>query len=136
MVASLRYGSAPLIALMLAKGADVNAKDEKRNDTALSLAASVGDVETMRLLLAKGADPRRGGQLRRDAHRGCRLRKTGGSCAASDPEGVDVNAASTQSGLPQRNGPLNRSQVTALHNAAAFGPVEIVREATQGRRER
>ncbi|HEV8148525.1 MAG TPA: ankyrin repeat domain-containing protein, partial [Bryobacteraceae bacterium] len=47
MVASSRYGSSALVALILAKGADVNAKDEKRHDTALSLAASVGDVETM-----------------------------------------------------------------------------------------
>jgi ankyrin repeat protein len=128
MVASLRYGSAPLIALMLAKGADVNAKDEKRNDTALSLAASVGDVETMRLLLAKGADPGAVDSFGATPIAVAALGKQVEAVRLLIQKGVDVNAASTQSGIPQRNGPLNRSQVTALHNAAAFGPVEIVRE--------
>ena len=56
MVASLRRGGSAIVALMLAKGADVSLKDS-RNSTALSLAASAGDDETVRLLLAKGADP-------------------------------------------------------------------------------
>ena len=51
----MRLGGSATVALLLAKGADVKAKD-LRGGTALSMAAKAGDVDTMRLLLAKGAD--------------------------------------------------------------------------------
>src|SRR5215475_2751092 len=56
MIASLRRGGSAMVALMLAKGAEINVKN-RTGGTALSLAASVGDEETIRLLLAAGADP-------------------------------------------------------------------------------
>src|SRR6266404_2575058 len=56
MMASLLQGGSPIVALMLTKGADVNVRDNGGN-TALGLAATIGEVEAMRLLLAKGADP-------------------------------------------------------------------------------
>ena len=128
MVASLRRGGSPIVALMLANGADVNAKDGRLNHTALSLAASVGEVETMRLLLAKGANPKatlRGG--------GTPINSAAGGKEAEAvrlliQRGVDVNTANTAGGPPQRHGPTNRTMVTALHDAAAFGPVEMVRD--------
>jgi ankyrin repeat protein len=55
MLASLRPGGSETVALMLEKGADPKVKDGRGN-TALGLAATIGEVETMRLLLAKGAD--------------------------------------------------------------------------------
>jgi FOG: Ankyrin repeat len=128
MVASLRYGNSPLVALMLAKGADVNAKDEKRHDTALSLAASVGDVETMRLLLAKGADPLTEDHLGQTPISQATSSKRPEAVRLLIQSGADVTAVSDLTGPPQRNGPTNRARITALHNAAAFGPVEIVQE--------
>jgi len=56
MLASLLRGGSPTVTLMLSRGADPNVKDN-HDDTALGLAASIGEVATMRLLLAKGADP-------------------------------------------------------------------------------
>ncbi len=56
MLASLLQGGAPTVAMLLAKGAAVNVQDG-RGDTALGLAATIGEVEIMRLLLAGGADP-------------------------------------------------------------------------------
>src|SRR6266567_4175447 len=52
MMACLSHGGASIVALLLAKGADVNVRDN-RGETALGLAATIGEVETMRLLLAK-----------------------------------------------------------------------------------
>jgi ankyrin repeat protein len=55
MVAARRDGSASLVSLLLAKGADARTRDATGN-TALHLAAHMGDVETMRLLIGNGAE--------------------------------------------------------------------------------
>lgn len=117
MVASMRRGGASIVALMLAKGADVNKQGGRR-----------GDTEIMRLLIAKGANPKA-------------VLRTGGTAmgmttAGGQPEpvrlliqkGVDVNSANTIGAPPQRHGPTNRGKVSALHDAAAFGTVEMVRD--------
>jgi hypothetical protein len=49
-------GSAPLVALLLSKGAQVNARDAS-GSTALTEAVRKGDAEVLRLLLQAGADP-------------------------------------------------------------------------------
>src|SRR5258707_2241104 len=49
MMASLLHGGTPIVSLLLAKGAEVNVKDNG-GYTALGLAATIGEVETMRLL--------------------------------------------------------------------------------------
>lgn len=126
MVAALRPGGSATLALLIAKGADIHKKDERRNSTALTLASSVGDIEMVRLLLSKGVNPR----------------ETGASgitplflaASSRQPEvvrlligrGVDVNAANTAFGPPQRNGSIKLNNITPLHNASAFGPVEMI----------
>lgn len=127
MVASLRRGGSAIVALMLAKGADVNLRSG-RGETALALAASVGDAETVKLLLTKGADPnipdRTGATPINRASSG----KHAEVVQLLIRKGVDVNNANTVAGPPVKNGPINRLKITALHNAAAFGPVEMVRD--------
>ena len=126
MSASLRRGNAAIVALLLSKGAEVDAKAGGRDVTSLGLAASIGDAESVRLLVAKGADPGaadRGGAtpIVYAAH---------GHLDATRfliQRGVDVNVSTSNAGT-QRNGPMNRTQLTALHEAAAFGPISLVRD--------
>ena len=126
MLASLRPGGSETVALMLEKGADPKVKDG-RGDTALGLAATIGEVETMRLLLAKGADPAAAN------NKGERpiILATKSKCAEAVSlllqEGVDVNVASTSFNIA-RNGPIAMIKLTPLHRAAAFGPVQMVRD--------
>ena len=128
MVASLRRGGSDIVELMLSKGADVTVQDNRRSDTALGLAASVGEVETMRLLLAKGADPKLPDRTGATPVNLASYSRRPEAVRLLIQKGVDVNAANTSAGPLQRNGPINRLQITALHNAAAFGPVEMVRD--------
>jgi ankyrin repeat protein len=81
MIASLRRGGSAIVALMLAKGADVRVRSG-RGGTALGLAASVGDAETIKLLLSAGADPKCRGRHRRNADQLGSGYRTGGSIAA------------------------------------------------------
>src|SRR5207237_9033821 len=51
-----RTGSAPLVRLLLERGADVNTAEATHQQTALMWAVAEGHSEIVRLLLAKGAD--------------------------------------------------------------------------------
>ena len=126
MAASLHRGSSLIVALMVAKGADVNVKGP-RDITALGFASAVGDVESVRLLLSKGADPNsadNGGGTPIGMAAGGRQQEI---VSLLIHKVVDVNASSTAAGK-QVNGLTNRQNVTPLHNASAFGPVEMVRD--------
>jgi ankyrin repeat protein len=135
MVASMRLGGSATVALLLAKGADVKTTD-LRGGTALSMATKAGDVDTMRLLLAKGADAK----APIDPLGATPLIAAAGANSPRAVQllvqlGADVNAATkapagaaalrTTNNI--KNGPPNRSKVTALHNASAYGPLESVR---------
>jgi ankyrin repeat protein len=125
MVAALRKGGSAIVALMLAKGADVYAKDS-RDTTALGLAASVGDAETMRLLLAKGADPNAVGINGSRPISAAAIGREPDAARLLIEKGVDVNAASTTAARV-KNGQINLTKLTALH-LAAIGPVETLRQ--------
>lgn len=56
LLAAAQQRAFPVVKLLLSKGAQVNQRD-KRGGTALLMAARNGDVETLQLLLARGADP-------------------------------------------------------------------------------
>jgi ankyrin repeat protein len=126
MLAALRDGGSDIVALLLAKGADVKAKDN-RGDTALGLAAETGDAAIMRLLLDKGADVN--GRNRKGETPLIQ------AATSARPEavrlllqrGVDVNAATTW--YPSvKNGQVALLKLTALHHAATEGPLEMVRD--------
>jgi ankyrin repeat protein len=46
-----------MVKFLLDHGAEIDARDRESNATALSYAASLGRVEVVELLLARGADP-------------------------------------------------------------------------------
>jgi ankyrin repeat protein len=131
MVASLRRGGSDTVALLLAKGAKVNTQGG-RGSTALIIASNAGEAKSVRLLLEKGADP--------GVTMGIGFTAMTLAGAGRSPETIrlllekqaDVNISADGSPPPQRHGPTNRRNVTALHDAAAFGPVESVRELLKG----
>lgn len=57
LLKAARYGYTEIAALLIEKGADVNAKDDAIGMTPLILAASRGHTDTTKLLIEKGADP-------------------------------------------------------------------------------
>jgi ankyrin repeat protein len=133
MVAASRRGNAAIVALLLSKGAEVNARDRVRA-SALNLAALTGDVEMMRLLLAKGADTKVADGIGRYSLIAAGVSHSPGAVQLLLQNGADVHASTslpagavTRTPNNIKNGPPNNSRVTALHNAAAYGPVESVR---------
>src|SRR5689334_11574492 len=56
MYAAVRAGDTAAVAALLQSGADVNMKDRRGGATPLMNAAAFGSIETMRLLIEKGAD--------------------------------------------------------------------------------
>ncbi len=134
MVAAARKGGAALVELLLSKGADLHAKD-RIGDTALAIAARTGDLDIVKLLMAKGADPNAADAVGRGPLFAAAIGQNPAIVQLLLQKGAAVNAAtSLPPGAASRttnnikNGPPNNSKVTALHNAAAFGPVESVRE--------
>ena len=126
MLAALRDGGSDIVALMLAQGAAVNAIDSL-GDTALTLAAEIGNVETMRLLIAKGADVhalnRYGDSTLFAAARSRRPE----AVRLMIEKGVDPNLATTW--FPSvRNGQIAQLKLVALDRAANLGPIEMVRD--------
>ena len=126
MLASLRPGGSETVALLLEKGADPKVKDG-RGDTALGLAATIGEVETMRLLLAKGADAAEANNKGERPIILATKSKRAEAVSLLLHEGVDVNVANTSFNIV-RNGPIAMVRLTPLHRAAAFGPVQMVRD--------
>lgn len=56
LLRAARYGYTDIAALLIKKGAEVNAKDDAIGATPLILAASRGHTDTTKLLIEKGAD--------------------------------------------------------------------------------
>jgi ankyrin repeat protein len=65
LIAARRFGSAPVVKLLLEHGADPSGKsaDIFGDITPLTEAARVGDAEVMRMLIARGAKPKSAGPL-------------------------------------------------------------------------
>jgi ankyrin repeat protein len=126
-VAALRPGGSETVALLLAKGADINIQGGPINASALYLAAFAGEVDTIRLLLEKGADPHTKMIAGINALTAASL--TGGIEAIRLllARKADVNGVATR-GATQKHGQTNNQRVTALHNGAAAGSVDMVLE--------
>jgi ankyrin repeat protein len=131
IAAATRPDSSPVIALLIAKGANINFQEGRRQFTALNVSAESGDLESVRLLLSKGANaslPNRFGVTPLGSA------PTGRRVEIAQlllQKGLDVNAGTTDAGRVT-NGTIDRLKVTALHNAAAVGPVEMVRTLLKG----
>jgi ankyrin repeat protein len=131
IAAATRPDASSVIALLIAKGANINFQEGRRQYTALNVSAESGDLESVQLLLSKGATaslPNRFGVTPLGSA------PTGRRVEIAQlllQKGLDVNAGTTDAGRVT-NGPIDRLKVTALHNAAAMGPVEMVRTLLKG----
>ena len=128
LVAAMSDGSAPIVRLLLDKGADIHATDFLKT-TALKAAAFGNDTETIKLFLDAGLDPNAA-----DLPGLTPLMMTAGwngNVTATKmllAKGANVNAVSRPvMGLPTRIAPSKFGNLTALLMAAAFGPPELIK---------
>jgi ankyrin repeat protein len=126
MLAASRPGGSATVSLLLSKGADPKVKDGK-GYTALHLAATIGDAAIMRLLLARGADP----NALNDKGESPLIAATRSHNAEAVrlllQKDAKVNVANTSFNTV-RNGEIALIGIAPLHRAAAFGPIEMVRD--------
>lgn len=108
--AARRSPSAPVLRLLLENGAEISAAGPA-GGTALTIAAAEGDLEAVRFLLSKGADPKTSPGLMRGAARSRCVECVRLLIGA----GGNVSSATPSSG------------VTPIHEAAARGDLESVR---------
>ncbi len=141
--------------LLIEAGADVNARSKQGQTALITAAASAGNVETVRLLLSKGANVKvdggaalMGAAAANDAAIVRLLIENGADAKAADRAGntalmgaasgnhvanvkllldnrADVNAASTEGGQV-KNGAIALKQLTPLLMSAAFGSTDLV----------
>lgn len=127
LVAAMSDRSAPIVRLLIDKGADVQAKDFLKT-TALKAATFGNDTETVRLLLDAGLDPNAADlpgltPLMMAAGWNGNLETVKMLLA----KGANVNAVSRPvMGLPTRIAPSKFGNLTALIMAAPFGPPELI----------
>jgi ankyrin repeat protein len=118
ILAAKRNGSASLVLCLLDHGADAGAR-ETDQDTALDMSARAGDLETVRLLIAKSAAIGKsalGNAVKSNQAPVARLLLA---------NGADINAASTFQ-RQMRNGPLAIGHMTPLMWAAPFGSPQMI----------
>jgi ankyrin repeat protein len=127
LVAAMSDSSAAIVRLLLAKGADVNAKDFLKT-TAVRAAALGNDTETIRLLIDAGVDVNAV-----DLPGISPLMMAAGWNGNVDAvklllaKGANVNAVSKPvMGLPSKNGPSKFGNLTALLMSTPFGPPELI----------
>jgi len=102
------------IAELLDHGVDVNGRKEDRNPTPLILAAEIGDAESVRVLLSRGADVKANRRYRHDA--------LGGAC---DAEHEDIMRLLLDAGAPVDSD--NAQGWTPLMVASSRGDTPTVR---------
>jgi len=129
MQAANRKGGAAVVRELLAKGADVHTGDSV-GFTALHGAAAVGDVETMTLLIEKGADvnaPSMANLGFTPLINAVMSRETT-AVKLLLSKGAKVNAATATDKPPMvKNGKIDLGGETALHFAVPYGPPELVK---------
>lgn len=108
---ALGYEDAKLAAEAIHQGADVNALWE--DQTLLSGAVQIGDLELVRLLLAAGADPNR--------------KNPDGTTALTWCANATLTAALLDAGASARHELGKRVEFSSLHNAATDGDVARLR---------
>jgi len=128
MIAALYPGNVQTVKMLLDRGATVDARDQQQ-DTALILAA---DGEIARILVENGADVNA-----KDAFGFTPLMTAaGGGNIVGDTawvklllsKGADVKTVTmAETGPRVKNGAIALGSFTALHLAAAYGPLELVK---------
>jgi ankyrin repeat protein len=128
-VAAMTEGSAPIVRLLIAKGADVRAKDVFQNTT-LTAAAYGNDLDTMRLILDAGVDVNAAGATGVTPLLGASYNGNVAAVRLLLSRGAKANAAAAMPTLfpidQPKSGPIALSEITPLLAAASAAPVELI----------
>ena len=128
LVAAMSDRSAPIVRLLIARGADVHATDFVKT-TALRAATLGNDTETIRIMVDAGVDVN-AADLPGITPLMMAAGWSGNLMAVKMllAKGANVNAVSAPvMGLPSKNGPSEFGLLTPLLMAAPFGPPDLIR---------
>ena len=128
-IAAMSEPSAEIVGLLMAKGADVRAKDAFQN-TALTAAAYGNDLDTIRLVLAAGVDVNAAGVTGVTPLLGAAYNGNAAAVRLLLSKGANVNAIARMptlfpAGSP-KSGPLALTDMTPLHAAASIAPTGLI----------
>jgi len=129
-VAAMSDGSAPIVRLLMAKGADVRARDAFQN-TVLTAAAYGNDLDTIRLILDAGVDVNAAGVTGVTPLLGAAYHGNLAAVQLLLSRGAKVNAVAPMPTLfpldPPKSGPIAITEVTPLLAAAAAAPADVIK---------
>ncbi|HEX3644784.1 MAG TPA: ankyrin repeat domain-containing protein, partial [Vicinamibacterales bacterium] len=129
-VAAMSDGSAPIVRMLIAKGADVRAKDAFQN-TVLTAAAYGNDLDTIRLVLDAGVDVNAAGVTGVTPLLGASYNGNLAAVRLFLSKGANANAVAAMPSLfpleAPKSGPIALTAVTPLLAAASAAPVELVK---------
>jgi ankyrin repeat protein len=126
LIAAAHGGGAPVVELLLAKGAKVSVVDNIFSSP-LSVAAGANDAVTVRLLLEKGATVGPKDMLSSVALMNAAAEGNGEIVKMLLDKGANVNAASPPSLGDVKNGPIALGKLTPLLFAAAYSGPETIK---------
>jgi ankyrin repeat protein len=129
-IAAMSDGSAPLVRMLIAKGADVRARDAFQN-TVLTAAAYGNDLDTIRLVLDAGVDVNAAGVTGVTPLLGASYNGNLPAVRLFLSKGANPNAVAAVPTLfpgdAPKSGPVALTAVTPLLAAASAAPVELVK---------
>ena len=129
-VAAMSERSAPIVRLLLSKGADAKAKDAFQN-TLLAAAAVGNDVETMQIAIGAGVDVNAAGMTGMTPLVASAYHGNAAAVKLLLEKGAKVNSVAAVPGLfafdGPKSGPIALTQVTPLLAAAARGGSDLVK---------
>jgi ankyrin repeat protein len=128
-IAAMSEGTAPIVRMLIAKGADVLGKDAFQN-TVLTAAAYGNDLDTIRLALDAGVDVNAAGVTGVTPLLGASYNANLAAVRLFLSKGANANAVAAMPTLfpidAPKSGPIALTAVTPLLAAAATAPVELV----------
>jgi ankyrin repeat protein len=129
-IAAMSEGSAPIVRMLIAKGADARARDAFQN-TVLTAAAYGNDLDTIRLVLDAGVDVNAAGVTGVTPLLGASYNGNLAAVRLLLSKGANANAVAATPilfpGDAPKSGPVALTAVTPLLAAVAAAPVELVK---------
>ena len=129
-IAAMSEGSEPIVRLLMAKGADVRAKDTFQNTT-LTAAAYGNDLDTIRLILDAGVDVNAAGVTGVTPLLGASYNANLPAVQLLLSKGASVNAAARMPTLfpidQPKSGPIAITDITPLLAATPTAPAALIR---------
>ena len=128
-IAAMSEGTAPIVRMLIAKGADVRARDAFQN-TVLTAAAYGNDLDTIRLALDAGVDVNAAGVTGVTPLLGASYNGNLAAVRLLLSKGANANAVAAMPTLfpidAPKSGPIALTAVTPLLAATAAAPVDLV----------